>query len=203
MKKHPAIAIVEFKDIAVGMHATDAMAKKAPIALLKCGIISHGRYLTLICGTMASVDEAYKEGLFLGADSVIDHVILPDIHPQVHDAVLGRRLLGRTGAIAIIETDTVSRNVRAAELALKGTPVDLVEIRLADSLLAGKGVSIYRGELPDIEAAVELAVSYLSQAGASPVHRIIPAPHDSLSRQIEISTYFMESELMDLDGEET
>lgn len=203
MKKYPAIAIVEFKDIAVGVHATDAMVKKAPISLLKCGIVSHGRYLTLVGGTIASVDESHREGLFHGGDGVLDHVLLPDIHPQVHDAVLGRRLLGRSGALAIIETGTVSCNVRAAEVALKGTGVDLVEIRLADTMLSGKGVSIYRGDLPDIEAAVDLAVAYLAQSGVKPVYRIIPAPHESLSRQIEISTYFLESQWMDLDGEAT
>jgi len=182
MKKYPAIAIVEFRDIAVGMFATDAMVKKAPISLLKCGIISHGRYLTLIGGSTASVEESYGEGVSLGADSVVDRVFLPDIHPQVHDALLGVRMRGRTGALAVIETDTVSCNVQAAERALKGTPVELAEIRLADSHLHGKGVSIYRGELHDIEAAVETAVSSIGQAGKKAVYKIIPAPHESIHR---------------------
>jgi microcompartment protein CcmL/EutN len=201
MKKYPAIAIAEFKDIAAGMYATDAMVKKAPIAILKCGIISHGRYLALIGGSAGSVEESLNEGLFSGKDSLIDHVLLPDVHPQVHDAVLGHRNPGRTGSMAIIETTTVSCNVRAAELALKGTPVDLVEIRLADALLSGKGVSIYRGALHDIEAAVDIAVSFLNRAGVAVAHRVIPAPHEALGRQIDTSTYFMESGLSDLDGE--
>ncbi|MBN1270343.1 MAG: BMC domain-containing protein [Kiritimatiellae bacterium] len=202
MRKYPAIAVVEFQDIATGMYATDAMIKKAPIMLLKCGIISRGRYLTLIGGSTASVDEAYREGLASGKDSVIDHVLLADVHPQVHDAVLGRRLAGCTGALAIIETPTVSCNVQAAELALKATPVDLVEIRLADSLLSGKGVSVYRGELHDIEAAVHIAADFLKESRREVNYRIVPAPHESLSRQIDVSTYFMESETMSLEGEE-
>ncbi|MFH0953534.1 MAG: BMC domain-containing protein [Verrucomicrobiota bacterium] len=201
MKKYPAIAIVEFKDIAVGVHATDAMVKKASIALLKCGIISHGRYLTMIGGTPGSVEVSLGEGLLCGKESVIDHVLLPDVHPQVHDAVLGHRNPGRAGAMAIIETVTVSCNVRAAEMALKGTPVDLVEIRLADALMSGKGVSIYRGLLHDIEAAVDIAVSFLNREGVPVVHRIIPAPHEALGRQIDASTYFMDSGMSDLDGE--
>ena len=91
MKNPPAIAVVEFKDIAVGIVATDAMLKKSPIAFLKCGTISRGRYLTLIGGTTASVEEAINEGLFWGGANVLDHVLLADVHPQVYDAILGQR----------------------------------------------------------------------------------------------------------------
>lgn len=201
MKKHPAIAVVEFKDIAVGIVATDAMLKKSPIAFLKCGTISRGRYLTLIGGTTASVEEAVNEGLFWGGQNVLDHVLLADVHPQVYDAILGQRRAIGSGSLAIIETATVSSNVRAAELALKGTPVDLVEIRLADTGLSGKGVSIYHGELHDIEAAVDIAVGFLERTGVDVGFKIISSPHDALTRQVDTSTYFGSSPVLELDGE--
>ncbi len=203
MKKYPAIAIIEFRDIAVGIYSTDAMLKRAPISLVKSGIISRGRYLTLIGGTTASVEESFSEGLITGGDNVLDHVILPDVHPQVHDAVLGHRNPISTGAIGIIETPTASSNVRAAELALKGTSVNLIEMRLADTSLSGKGVSIYRGELPDIEAAMDMIVSYLKQARIEFVDKIIPSPHEAMNKQLESSTYFYESDMITLDGEES
>jgi microcompartment protein CcmL/EutN len=201
MKKYPAIAIIEFKDIAIGIYATDAIIKRAPISLLKCGIVSRGRYLTLIGGTTGSVAESLAEGLACGQDSVIDHVMLPGVHPQVHDAVLGTRPPIQDGSMAIIETPTASSNVRAAEMALKGTSVGLSEMRLADSSLSGKGVSIYRGDLSDIEAAVDIAVTYLKSAGIHVVHKIIPAPSESLGKQISFGAYFSEAPLLDLDGE--
>ena len=201
MKKHPAIAIVEFSDIPTGMFATDAMLKVAPIAFIKCGTISHGRYLTLVGGTTASVEESLREGLSHGGPSVIDHLLLADIHPRVYEAMLGRRKPGTTGALAIIETDTVATNVRAAEAALKGTPVDLLEIRLADTGLSGKGISIYQGSLPDIEAAVDLAARYLGEAGGQLRHRIISSPHEALVKQIETSTWFGSQTKLDLEGE--
>ena len=106
-----------------------------------------------------------------------------------------------TGALAVIETDTVASNIRAAELALKGTPVELVELRLADSGLSGKGVSIYQGELPDIEAAVEIVVGYLRQEGGEVRHTIVSSPHEALARQIGGGTSFGSAALLDLDGE--
>jgi len=201
MKKHPAIAIVEFSDIPTGMFATDAMLKVAPIAFIKCGTISHGRYLTLVGGTTASVEESLREGLFHGGPSVLDHLLLADIHPRVYEAMLGWRKPGATGALAIIETDTVATNVRAAEAALKGTPVDLLEIRLADTGLSGKGISIYQGSLPDIEAAIDLAARYLGEAGSPLRYRIISSPHEALVKQIETSTWFGSQTKLDLEGE--
>jgi len=201
MKKHPAIAIVEFSDIPAGMFATDAMLKKAPIAFIKCGTVSRGRYLTLIGGTTASVEESLQEALSSGGPSVLDHLLLADVHPRVYEAILGWRKPGTAGALAIIETDTVATNVRAAEAALKGTGVDLIEIRLADTGLSGKGVSIYQGSLHDIEAAIEIATRFSDQAGVELRHRVISAPHEALIKQIETSTWFGSQTKLDLDGE--
>jgi len=201
MKIHPAIATVEFRDIAVGLHATDAMLKRAPIDLIKSGTVSHGRFLTLIAGTTASVEESYAEGLTLGGDSVVDSVLLLDVHSEVHDAVLGQRTPCLSLATAIIETNTVSSNIRAAELALKGTDVRLVELRLADSLLSGKGLSIYQGELYEIESAIEIASNFLESKRIIFVTKIIPAPHEGLVEQINFTTTFNKAKLLELEGE--
>ncbi len=201
MKRHPAIAVLEFRDIAAGMVATDALLKRSPIAFVKCGTISRGRFLTLIGGTTAAVEEAVSEGLALGGESVLDHVLLADVHPQLYEGILGHRRGVGPGSVAVIETATVSANVRAAELALKGTPVDLLEIRLADSGLSGKGLSIFQGELHDVEAAVEIAVGFLERTDVQVGYRIISAPHEGLVRQVEGSTYFGSASLLELDGE--
>jgi microcompartment protein CcmL/EutN len=201
MKKHPAIAIIEFSEIPAGMSATDAMLKKAPIGFVKCGTITRGRYLTLIGGTTASVEMSLEEGLQLGEGSVLDHILLADVHPRVYEAIVGAKKVGGNGALAIIETDTVASTVRAAEAALKATPVALIEIRLADTGLSGKGVSIYQGDLFNIQAAVDVAMRFLDEAGVQARHRIIAAPHDALLRQIDTSTWFDSQHVLELDGE--
>lgn len=203
MKKYPAMAVVEFREISRGMYATDTMLKKAPIAFVRCGTISRGRYLTVIGGTTGSVEEAYHEGLYWGGDGVLDSIMLADIHPQVHDAILGARRSEGSGAMAIVETVTVSSNVRAAELALKGTPVNLMELRLADTGLSGKGLSIYQGELHDIEAAMDLVSSFLQAANREVTYKIISSPHEAMSTRVQTPSHFGTGSLMELDGETT
>jgi len=201
MKPFPAVAMIEFLDIPSGIQATDAMLKKAPIAFLKNGTITRGRYLTVVGGSTASVEEAFAEGLYWGGQAVIDRVFLPDVHPDVFDAMLGKRHRSKDGAWAIVETNSVAANVRAAEAALKGTPVNLIELRLADDGLAGKGFSIYEGELHDIEAAVDIASAFLQRAGVAFSHRILTSPHEALGRQISANTRFHEVEALALEGE--
>jgi len=201
MKTAPALAIVEFDDIAAGVFATDAMLKKAPIAFVRSGTITRGRYLTLIAGSTASVEVSLAEGLASAGRSVVDHLLLADVHPRVFAAMCGARLPDGSGALAVIETDTVAAVVRAAELALKGTPVELVEIRLADAGLAGKGLSVYRGDLHDVEAAVAIVERAVRQGGGAVRHRILPSPHDATARQMASGTSFAQAEWLDLGGE--
>jgi len=201
MKIHPAIAVLEFDDIPAGISATDAMLKRAPIAFFKCGTITQGRYLTLIGGTTASVLEAADEGVRHAGDHLLDHVVLPDVHPRLYEGALGNRHPREGGSLAILETSTVSASVRGAEAALKGTPIELVEIRLADSGLAGKGVVVLEGQLHDIDAGVSLAIAQAGRGPASVSYRIIPAPHDATTAQIGHGTSFRSSLLIELEGE--
>jgi len=202
MKQHPSIAVIDFADIPTGVWATDAMIKKAPIALLRCGTITHARYLTIIGGTPASVAESLHEVLVWGAEHVLDHVFLADVHERLFEAIGGARHAEGSGAMVVIVTDTVAAIVRAVEAALKGTPVTLVEIRLADSGLAGRGLAVLRGELPDIEAATGLALAGVGP-GRAVTHRIVTSPHEALLAQIDAESHFSSAEPLELEGGES
>jgi microcompartment protein CcmL/EutN len=202
VKKFPAIAVVEFTSIADGLFTTDAILKKAPIAMIKSGTVSGGRYLTIFGGTTGSVGESLTEALTVGAGSVLDHAFLPDIHPAVHDAVLGARTGCEQESVAILETDTVAANVRAAEAALKGTGVVLVEIRLAEYEMSGKAISVYNGALHEIEAAMNIAGDTLRGRSTFTRCRIIARPHDALSAQLDATTRYADAKPAELDGEE-
>ena len=202
MRKYPTLAVIEFSSIADGIFCTDALLKRAPIAMIKSGTVSHGRYLIIIGGSTASVEESLNEALAIGNGSRMDHVFLPDVHDSVHDAVLGQRAKMEQDAVAILETGTVAANVRAAELALKGTKVKLIELRLADYEMSGKAISVYNGELHEVEAAMDLACDFLRGRKEYVQHRIIPHPHEVLTRRLVDGTRFDESKAQELDGEE-
>jgi microcompartment protein CcmL/EutN len=201
MKIYPAIAALEFDDIPAGVVATDAMLKKAPIAFFKSGTITDARYLVVVGGTPASTDEALREGVRAAGRHALDYVLLPDVHARLYDAILGVRHARASRALAIIETGTVSASIRGAEAALKGTPVELIELRMADSGLAGKALFVLEGDLHEIEAAVTLAVQQAGQRGATVSCQVIAAPHDAVLGQVVAGTRFNGAPLVELHGE--
>jgi microcompartment protein CcmL/EutN len=188
VKNYPAIAVLEFGSIADGIYSTDAVLKKAPIAMIKSGTVSGGRYLIILGGSPASVQESMST-----ATGILDSVFLSDIHHRLHDALLGKRAECRQDSVAILETATISSNVRATELALKGTAVELVEIRIAEYEMSGKAVSVFNGELHEVEAAMKLA---------GQPHRIIARPHETLTQHLSDGTRFAETKPRALEGEE-
>jgi microcompartment protein CcmL/EutN len=203
MRKYPTMAVIEFGSIADGIYCTDALLKKAPVAMLTSGTVSRGRHLIIIGGSTASVEEALNEALEVGQASKLDYAFLPDVHSELHDAILGQRLPIAQDAVAILETDTVAANVRAAERALKGTAVRLVELRLAEYEMSGKALSLFNGELHDVQAAMELAGDLLRDRKEYVQRRIICRPHESFMQHIAGGTRFSGSNPLELEGEET
>src|ERR671928_2084113 len=156
MKKASALAVLDYEDIPAGVYAVDAILKKAPIAFVRAGTVTRGRYLVLFGGSTASTQESLGEALATTGAAILDHAFLPDIHPALYDAVFGTRRRS-SGSLLILETDTASSIVRAVEAAMKGTPVELIEVRLSDTGLAGKGIALMAGTPQDIQSPAELA----------------------------------------------
>lgn len=201
MKRAAALAVLDFAEIPAGLDATDAMLKKAPVAFFRSGTVTAGRYLTLIGGTPASVEEALAEALARAGSRVLDHLYLADVHPRLLDALEGRRGDEGSGPLLVLETATASSVALACEKALKGTSVDLVEVRLCDAGLSGKGLALFRGDLHELEAAVDVVTSVLAPAAALS-YRVLARPHDAFARESALSTAFAASRFVDLGGEE-
>lgn len=200
MSRYPAIALIEFSSVAVGIRAGDAMVKRAPITVLKSGTVHNGKYLVFVGGSVASVGESFEEGLAVGGDRVIDRVLLADVHPQVHDAVLGARKTCSSDALGIIETSTVAAMIRASDAGVKGADVQIVEIRLADDL-GGKAFSIFAGRVEDVEAAIEIARD-ATQSEFWLQSTLIPRLHAQMAKQIDSSTHFVRAPLDAVEGGE-
>ena len=91
----PALALVEFSSIAAGIQAADAMVKRAPMDTTRAGTVQPGKYLVLIGGLTADVEESLAAGRELGAEAVVDFVYLPRVHPEVVEARLADGVGGK------------------------------------------------------------------------------------------------------------
>ncbi len=202
MKRYPAIALIELSNIAVGIKTGDAMVKKAPIALLRSGTISHGKYLVLIGGSVASVDESYHTGLQVAGDACLDSLILPDVHPDVFAAALGEKTPLTAESLSILETPTVSTTIAAADAAVKGAEVHILEMRLGDGY-GGKGYTLFNGKVEDVQTAIDIACEIANHKNVTASVSVIPYIHEVMSENINDSLRFGQTGTIHLsDGEQ-
>jgi len=152
---NPAIGLLEFDSVAAGIVAADAMIKRAPIGDLVAGSVQPGRYLVLIAGDVASVDESIEAGREASGQALMAEIVLADVHPGLVDALRGGRIPGPVEALGVIETVSVAPILSAADAGLKGAAVDLLEVNIADGL-GGKAYLLFGGAVADVEAAVSI-----------------------------------------------
>jgi len=184
----PALALLELDSIAAGIAAGDAMAKRAPIDVLRAGTVHPGKFLVLVGGSVGDVEEALAAGREVGAASVRDIVFLPDAHPELVAAIGGTCREAAGEALGVIETATVAAILEAADAGLKGARVRLVELRLADDL-GGKGYLLFDGSVSDVEAAVEIGAGRISGA-AGLAWTVIPQLHAEMAENLHADAQF-------------
>ncbi|HEY6032183.1 MAG TPA: BMC domain-containing protein, partial [Gaiellaceae bacterium] len=147
----PAVCLLEFSSIAKGIEAGDAMAKRAPLQVIRAGTVHPGKYLVLVGGLTADVEEAMEAGRAVAGSALVDVVFLPDVHPDVVASIGGARAQDGGEALGVIETPTVAATIDAADAGVKGARVTIRDLRLADDL-GGKGYVLFGGEVAEVEA---------------------------------------------------
>ncbi len=185
----PSIALLEFDSIAIGVRAGDAMVKRAPVKVTYAGTVHPGKYLVLVGGDVACVEEAFAAGLEAGREALVDQLFLPSVHPDVVTILRGTRGRMVGEALGVVETRTVAATVGAADRGLNGAEVSLVEIRIADRL-GGKAYCVFSGAVADVEAAVEIAVEHLDTPENLVAKVVIPDFHEEMLENLEAATEF-------------
>ena len=192
----PALALLEIASITRGIRVGDAMVKRAPVTALICGTAHPGKYLVLVEGDVASVEEAVEAGHEIAAETLLDQVFLPDPHPGVTASLRGARrrmsseASGEAGeALGIVELRSAASLLAAADRGLKGAAVTLRELRLADDL-GGKSYCLFQGPVAETEAAVELALESLRDPSLLIEHAVIPRLHDEMDDNLRAGAEF-------------
>ena len=187
----PALSLIEFGSIAAGIQAADAMVKRAPIDVIQAGTVQPGKYLVLVGGLTADVEESLAAGREVGRDAILDIVFLPQVHPAVVAALRGGRSPEASEALGVLETTSVAAAIRAADAGVKGAQVELVEVRLADGL-GGKGIVLYSGLVADVEIAVALGVESLESPDQLLRQVVIPQLHEEMWENLSQASRFSE-----------
>jgi microcompartment protein CcmL/EutN len=187
----PAVGLLEFSSIARGIEAGDAMSKRAPLQVVRAGTVHPGKYLVLVGGLTADVEEAIEAARAVAGSSLVDLVFLPDVHPDVVASIGGTRGADTGEALGVIETQTVAATIDAADAGVKGARVTIRDLRLADDL-GGKGYVLFGGEVAEVEAAVDYGVERIARSGQEVAHVVISQLHGEMRENLAADPRFGE-----------
>jgi microcompartment protein CcmL/EutN len=178
-----SVGLLELTSVAAGFAVADAMLKAANVRLLLSRSICSGKFMILIGGDAAAVASAVETGATAAAGSLIDHVVMANLHPEVLEAI-GRPGGGEvSGALGIVESFNVSTLVEAADAAVKSGSVTLLELRLAMAL-GGKAFAVFTGDMASVQSAVESAKRVLAEAGVLVNAVVLARPHPGVYREL-------------------
>lgn len=158
----PALGAIELALIARGVIVTDAALKKAPVSVLASRPVSGGRYLVLLRGGVAEIEESMEAGRERADDGLLDWLLLPMAEPQIWPLVpeparaAGWEADPSAESVAIVETATMCAAVAAADAAAKAAEVTLRDMQLGAGI-GGKAFFSMTGTLSDLEASADAA----------------------------------------------
>jgi microcompartment protein CcmL/EutN len=184
-----ALSMVEFSSIAAGTRAVDALIKKAPVSVERVGTLQPGKMAVLFVGDVASVEASHTEALRVASSARHDDVLLPFVDPTVYRAAVGTRGSWDGDTLGVLESRTMAGTIHAADVAVKGASVAIVEMRLGDEL-GGGGIAHIVGDQHDVEAAIELALDRASGPPRALQASITPRLDDELRARLVASTRF-------------
>ena len=182
VKLEATIGLIETSSVARGIEVADAVLWQASVELLFSTPVHPGKYVLLFTGSVEDVRSALEHGCGLAASDLVDQLWIQQVHDQVVPMLRRKsgHIDGQLDAIGVIETTTVAASIVAADLALKTSSVDLIDLRIANGL-GGKSFFVLTGEVSDVRSAVAAGAMSAQERGLLAREVVIPRPHLELS----------------------
>lgn len=174
-----AIGMVEFTSVARGIYAADQMVKVAQVEIASSGTVCPGKYIVIVYGTVADVQDSVQTGESLAGEFWVDSIVIPNVSPLVFPAITGTTTPEEVQALGIIESFSLSTMIVAADATLKAADLQPLEIRLGTGL-GGKSYFTFAGDVAAVQTGLDAGVEILEEKGLLVNAEVIP----SLSKQL-------------------
>ena len=174
-----AIGMVEFSSIARGIYAADQMVKISEVEIVTAQTICPGKYIALVEGDVAAVQDSVRIGEQFAGESFVDSLVIPNVHHGIFPAITGATMPEHVTALGIFETFSVATMITAADQILKAAELESIEIRLGTGL-GGKSFFTFTGDVAAVETGVEAGRAVAEAKGLMVDAEVIPSPSDRL-----------------------
>lgn len=178
-----SLGLIELNSIAKGYDVADAMLKAANVDLVKAHSICPGKFIAMVSGDVGAVKASVEAGLEIGRESVVDQLVLPNLHPSIIPAITGTGEVKLQDSLGVLEFFAVASGLIAADKAAKAADVQLIEIRLGFAV-GGKAFFTLTGDVSAVTAAIEAGADSALETGMLVNKVVIPRPHPALMNSI-------------------
>ncbi len=178
-----SIGLIELNSIARGVETADVMLKAGGVALVFAKPVCPGKFLALVHGDVGAVNAAMTAGVEKGGVNVVNHLVIPRVHPSLIPAVNAVVAIEKVEALGIAEYFDITSAIVGADVAAKTGNVNLIEIRLGLGI-GGKSFFALCGEFSDVRSAVSAAVRETVDSGSLVQICVIPSPSPELFHEL-------------------
>lgn len=174
-----AIGMVELISIARGIFTADQMMKTAEVELVTAATVCPGKYIIIVSGDTASVQNAVDLGEQTAGEYYVDSMIIPHVSPGIFPAIAGTSMPEVMGALGIVESFSLATMIIVADAILKTADLEPLELRLGVGL-GGKGFFTFTGDVAAVEIGAAAGMAIAEKNGLLVNAEIIPAPSAEL-----------------------
>jgi microcompartment protein CcmL/EutN len=148
------LGAIELTSIARGYSVVDQMIKRAPVQLLDAGAYCPGKFLIIVSGEVAAVEEALEAGERVAGAAFFGRLFIPNLSPSVIPAINRNPTPEPGETVGVIESFSAVSAIDAADAAVKSADVTIESVNLLEGI-GGKAFVILSGELTDVSSALE------------------------------------------------
>ena len=178
-----AIGMIEFKTVATGITAADALVKTSEVELVEAQAVCPGKYIAIVSGDLSAVKAAVDAACTQYETQLIDSMVLGNPHESIFPAIYGATHVEDISALGIIETYDVAAIIEAADAAAKTAIVELIELRIAKGM-CGKSYMLLTGEVSAVSAAIDKAKTVVGPKGMYLDSSVIAHPDKKIAASI-------------------
>lgn len=172
-----ALGIVELNSIAKGIELTDIILKSSEIEILYSNYTCPGKYMIIITGDVASIEEAVENAMSKGEKNIIGSFIIPNTHEDLIKGI-NKKFNIDVKAIGVMEFTSIASGIIALDKALKSGQIKIVRFILGN-LIGGKCYFVITGFVSDVEESIKNAEN--SVESKKVINKIIiPSPDPEL-----------------------
>lgn len=178
-----AIGVVELRSISKGYETADRMLKTSSVNVHHMKPICPGKFLIIMSGDTADVEEAMDAAKAEAAEFRISDFVLHGVHSDIVDGLKRRYSTRAVETIGIVETSTVSSGIFALNEALKQCDIHVKRMNLGMAI-GGKFLAVFTGNVSDVEQGMKVFASSIDQKRIIH-HTVLRSPTEEIKQHFQ------------------